>query len=60
MTQASLGHSDKVIAYELGLSASTVRVLIHRAIRKLGATTRRDALARFEARAPGDMGLPVG
>ncbi|HEX7666976.1 MAG TPA: helix-turn-helix transcriptional regulator [Polyangiaceae bacterium] len=48
MTQAHLGHIDKVIAYELGLSVSTVRVLIHRATRKLGATTRREALARFE------------
>lgn len=49
MTQAHLGHSDKVIAYELGLSNSTVRVLLHRAIHKLGATTRREAIARFEA-----------
>ncbi len=50
MTQASLGHTDKEIAYELGLSASTVRVLVHRAVHKLGATTRREALARFGAR----------
>jgi DNA-binding CsgD family transcriptional regulator len=49
MTQAHLGHTDKVIAYELGLSASTVRVLLHRATRKLGASTRREALARFDA-----------
>lgn len=49
MTQAHLGHTDKVIAYELGLSVSTVRVLIHRATRKLGASTRREALARFDA-----------
>lgn len=49
MTQAHLGHSDKVIAYELGLSASTVRVLLHRASRKLGASSRKDALARFDA-----------
>ncbi|WP_169927819.1 helix-turn-helix transcriptional regulator [Labilithrix luteola] len=49
MTQAHLGHTDKVIAYELGLATSTVRVLLHRAIRKLGATTRREALARFDA-----------
>jgi DNA-binding NarL/FixJ family response regulator len=49
MTQAHLGHTDKVIAYELGLSASTVRVLRHRAMRKLGATTRKEALARFDA-----------
>lgn len=49
MTQAHLGRTDKVIAYELGLSVSTVRVLLHRAIRKLGAKTRREALVRFEA-----------
>ncbi|MBX3263068.1 MAG: helix-turn-helix transcriptional regulator [Labilithrix sp.] len=49
MTQAHLGHTDKVIAYELGLSTSTVRVLLHRATRKLGAPTRREALARFDA-----------
>jgi DNA-binding CsgD family transcriptional regulator len=58
MTHAHLGHTNKVIAYELGLSASTVRVLLHRAARKLGATTRGDAIARFDMlskrRASGD------
>jgi DNA-binding NarL/FixJ family response regulator len=49
LTQAHLGHADKVIAYELGLSHSTVRVLMHRAAVKLGASTRREALARFES-----------
>ncbi len=49
MTQAHLGHTDKEIAYELGLSVSTVRVLMHRATIKLGAATRKDALARFDA-----------
>jgi len=49
MTQAHLGHTNKVIAYELGLSASTVRVLLHRAAKKLGASTRREAVARFDA-----------
>lgn len=49
MTQAELGHSDKVIAYELGLSASTVRVLLHRAMRKLGVSARNEAVARFAA-----------
>jgi DNA-binding NarL/FixJ family response regulator len=33
---AVLGHSSKLIAYELGLADSTVRVLLHRACRKLG------------------------
>ncbi|MBX3230634.1 MAG: helix-turn-helix transcriptional regulator [Labilithrix sp.] len=49
LTQAHMGRSTKSIAYELGLSDSTVRVLLHRAARKLGASTREDALARFAA-----------
>lgn len=49
MTQAHLGHTDKVIAYELGISVSTVRVLLHRAMHKLGATNRREALRIFDA-----------
>ena len=49
LTQASLGHSNKVIAYELGLSDATVRVLIHRASRKLGTSTRAETLAKFAA-----------
>ena len=36
---AVLGHSSKLIAYELGLADSTVRVLLHRACRKLGVET---------------------
>lgn len=58
MTQAHLGHTDKVIAYELGLSTSTVRVLLHRATKKLGAATRREAMARFDALASGLDGEP--
>ena len=62
MTQVHLGHSDKEIAYELGLSVSTVRVLIHRAMQKLGAENRRDALARFERprQGEGEESGPVG
>ncbi len=45
----SLGHSLKVIAYELGLSYSTVRVLVGRARTKLGATGREDLVAKFRA-----------
>ncbi|PZR09899.1 MAG: hypothetical protein DI536_21455 [Archangium gephyra] len=48
LTHAKLGHSNKVIAYELGLSASTVRVLLHRASRKLGVNNRKDTIAQFE------------
>lgn len=48
LSHAQLGHTNKVIAYELGLAASTVRVLLHRAARKLGASTREEAVERFE------------
>jgi DNA-binding CsgD family transcriptional regulator len=34
--RTALGNSSKVIAYDLGLADSTVRVLLHRACRKLG------------------------
>ena len=44
LTQARLRHTNKLIAYELGLSASTVRVLMHRAARKLGVRTRQEAI----------------
>jgi DNA-binding CsgD family transcriptional regulator len=44
---ASLGHSNKVIAYELGISASTVGVLLHRAARKLGAKSRDGLIRKF-------------
>ena len=49
LTQASLGHSNKEIAYELGLSHATVRVLFHRAARKLRTSTRAETIARFAA-----------
>lgn len=45
---ASLGHTNKLIAYEMGISASTVGVLLHRAAQKLGTTTRGELVARFK------------
>ena len=39
---AALGHHNKLIAYELGIAASTVRVLMARAASKLGVRTRDD------------------
>jgi DNA-binding CsgD family transcriptional regulator len=50
LTQAELGHTNKEIAYALGLSSATVRVLMHRAAKKLGAATRAEAIAKFAAR----------
>jgi len=46
-----LGHATKLIAYELGLSAATVRVLVARACSKLGVASRRE-LARVLLRSP--------
>jgi DNA-binding CsgD family transcriptional regulator len=41
---ASQGHSDKLIAYELGLSRSTVAMALASARRKLGARTRSELI----------------
>ena len=42
---AKLGHHDKLIAYELGISHSLVRVLLGRAASKLGASTRDELIS---------------
>jgi DNA-binding CsgD family transcriptional regulator len=44
---AATQRTNKLIAYELGLSDSTVRVLLTRACRKLGSRTREDAIERW-------------
>ena len=41
---AALGRSNKVIAYELGISHSTVRVLLWRACSRVGARTRSELM----------------
>ncbi|MEO6097231.1 MAG: helix-turn-helix transcriptional regulator [Fibrobacteria bacterium] len=46
---AELGRSNKVIAYELGLGHSTVRVLLARAASKLGVGTRGDLVNRIRS-----------
>jgi len=46
---AALGRSNKVIAYELGIAHSTVRVLLGRACARLGAHTRSELIARLNA-----------
>jgi len=48
VSYASFGHSNKLIAYELGISHATVRVLMARAATKLGVKTR-DELASLIA-----------
>jgi DNA-binding CsgD family transcriptional regulator len=46
---AALGHSNKVIAHDLGLAHSTVRVLLARAAAKLGVSTRAELLERLRS-----------
>jgi DNA-binding NarL/FixJ family response regulator len=41
---ASLGHPNKLIAYELGIATSTVGVLLSRAMRKLGVSSRTELI----------------
>jgi DNA-binding CsgD family transcriptional regulator len=41
---AKLGHHNKLIAYELGIAQSTVRVLMSRAMAKLGVGSREELL----------------
>lgn len=48
LAYAKLGHHNKLIAYELGIADSTVRVLLSRAAAKLGVRTRRELLRAFE------------
>lgn len=43
------GHGNKYVAYALGLSTTTVATHLRRALQKLGLSTRRDAIALFEA-----------
>src|SRR6185503_16434263 len=45
VVHAALGLSNKEIAYTLGISATTVRVLVARAAHRLGLRTRRELLA---------------
>lgn len=47
LARAAIGETNKVIAYELGLSDSTVRVHVARACAKLGVETRTEAVAAF-------------
>ena len=49
---AKLGHHNKLIAYELGISDSTVRVLLARASAKLGVRRREDLLRAVPDDAP--------
>ena len=45
----ALGHTSKLIAYELGIADSTVRVLLSRAMQRLNVTTRGELAAKVLA-----------
>jgi DNA-binding CsgD family transcriptional regulator len=45
---AKLGHHNKLIAYDMGIADSTVRVLLARAAAKLGVRKRADLLRCYE------------
>lgn len=47
-----LGWTPKVVAYELGIAHSTVRVLVSRALAKLGARTAGEVRTRFGSSLP--------
>lgn len=44
---AALGHTNKLIAYEMGIAASTVAVLLSRAARRLQASSRHELIRKF-------------
>ncbi|HEY1954157.1 MAG TPA: helix-turn-helix transcriptional regulator [Polyangiaceae bacterium] len=48
---AAAGRTNKLIAYELGIADSTVRVLLTRAARRLGASSRQELIAIVRAHA---------
>ncbi len=50
LAYAALGYSNKVIGFEMGISASTVGVLLHRAARKLDAGSREELLRNWRER----------
>ncbi len=53
VASAAMGHTNKEIAYELGLSHSTVRVLLRRACQKLGLRTRDELVEHYRKSALG-------
>jgi len=55
---AALGHDNKLIAYELGIAHSTVRVLIARAAKRLGVKTRDGLVEAVRAASVAAPGRP--
>ncbi len=54
LANLALGRSSKETAYALGLAHSTVRVLLARAAKKLGASSRRQLIERYRTLAAPD------
>ena len=54
LAYSAMGHSNKLIAYTLGLSNSTVSVLRKRAMRKLALRTHADVVSLFAPRSPAE------
>ena len=50
ITRACVGQTNKVIAFDLAVSDSTVRVFMTRICAKLGVKTRAEAVAAYRAR----------
>lgn len=61
LAAAAEGRTNKVIAYDLGVAHSTVRVLLARAAKRLNATSRQELVAIYRARerAEGEQSLPA-
>ena len=57
---AALGHDNKVIAYDLGIAHSTVKVLMARAAQKLGVGTRAELIAAYLSERASSPGLADG
>jgi DNA-binding NarL/FixJ family response regulator len=49
------GHTNKVIAFELGVAWSTVRVLVHRISRKMGVRTRAELVRLLQGEARSEL-----
>ena len=57
---AALGHSNKLIAYAMGISAAAVAKHLRRAQRMMGVSTRRELIALFEGgAASGGQRIPA-
>jgi DNA-binding CsgD family transcriptional regulator len=50
LAYAAMGNANKMIAYTMGISVSTVGVLLSRCVRKLRVTSRNEAIARWRQR----------